>query len=76
MFFQELPVIGKEGQILGFDEVQGIGQPHIPVSLVVAVGFPVRGDMDELRVVSGIGKSARQTPGEVLAVPLQRDAND
>jgi hypothetical protein len=46
VFLQVFPIVGDPGQAVGLNVFQGVGQGHISVTVMVAVGFPVGGDMD------------------------------
>jgi hypothetical protein len=62
---QELAVIRQLRQLLIFNEAQGVGESHLPVAMMVAITFAVRGHMNHLCGSKMLGSSpvpaARQT---------------
>src|ERR1051325_212856 len=75
MPLEVLPVIRQLGEFVGFDVVQSIRQRHVAETVVVAIAFTVRGDMNELRPVALFGKSPEKPIDEVFAAreaPFER----
>ncbi len=68
---QVLAVIGDVRQAPRFDVVQGIGQGHIAMGVMMAVGFAVSGDVHELWPAARVRETAYQPLGEVFAVGEQ-----
>src|SRR6185295_3279068 len=64
---QELRVIGELGGIAGGQPEQRVGERHVTVAMMVAVGLAVGRDVDQARAVVA-GKSAEQPLDELLAV--------
>ena len=52
-FLEELAVVGEAGVAVVLDPVHGVGERHLAVLVVVAVGFAVGGDVGELGRVGG-----------------------
>ena len=48
-FLKELPVVGDLRKLPRFDVLEGVGQGHLTMSMVVTVGFSISCDMGELR---------------------------
>src|SRR5579875_4189620 len=64
-----LGVVGEPGGAGRLDEVEGVGERHVAVPVVVTVGLPVGGDVDELRPWTGRripGEGSEQSAGERL----------
>ncbi|MFO0635691.1 MAG: hypothetical protein U0168_22860 [Nannocystaceae bacterium] len=75
MLREELTVVGQPdlGRLL--ERVQRVGQRHVAVAMVVAVGLAVGRDVDQLRPVAAV-EGAAQPRGEAVAAlqqPLERD---
>src|SRR5690606_38850036 len=68
---QKLPVVGEAGDALLLDVVQRVGQSHVGLAAVVAVGFAVGGDVDELGPGARVGKGRSQAIRQVLAAHQQ-----
>ena len=51
--------------------MQRVGQRHFAVAVVVAVGFAVGGDVDQLRLAVVVREGGQQAVGELLAVVQQ-----
>ena len=66
MALQIFAVVGEAGEVVGFDVVQGVGQCHVAVAVMVAVGLAVGGDVHQLGPVAVLGKCSGQTVGEIL----------
>ena len=49
MLFQELAVDGQLGQPLGLQDIEAVGQGHVPEPVMMPVGLSVGGDVNELR---------------------------
>ena len=49
VLLQELAVVGQPGQLLGCERVERVGERHVAVPVVVAVGLAVGRDVHELR---------------------------
>ena len=68
MQLQELPVIGQLRAAAVFDTMQGVGQRHIAIMMMVTVTLAVRCDMRELRPGALVGKAAQQAIRKSFAV--------
>src|SRR5512136_2601222 len=68
MPLQVFTIVCESSRLVGFDVVQGIGQRHVPIRVVVTVALAIRGDMDELRPSPRFGKPAQETLRKSLAV--------
>src|SRR5215510_9554907 len=51
--------------------MQSIGQRHVAIAVMVAVGFTVRGNVHELRPRTRVRKPALQSPGKLLTAVQQ-----
>ena len=73
---QVLAVVGQADGVVPLQGVEGPGQGHLAVGVVVAVGLAVGGDVDELGLLP-LGVEARQQPpgepGPVLEQVLEGD---
>src|SRR5258708_29461424 len=65
--FQELAVIGETCDLIRLNLVQRIGQGHVAVLVVMAVGLAVSGDVHELWSGALFRESAAQPLHEALA---------
>ena len=65
---QKLSIVREAGLAAGFDKIESVSQGHLPVEVVVPVGFAVRGDMDQLRPAAGLGKRSQEAAGELFSV--------
>src|ERR1035438_7664202 len=68
---QKFGVVGDPGQTIGFDVAERVGERHIAVTVVMAVGFAICGDVGQLWPVALIVEGGQQTPGEVLPIVEQ-----
>src|SRR5215471_3345223 len=68
---QELSVIGKLDCRIGLNAVQRIGQRHVAMLVVVAIGFAIGGYVHQLRPVAFVGKSALDPRRELLSAIQQ-----
>jgi hypothetical protein len=64
---EELAVIGEAGEVIGFDVTEGVGESHFAVAMVMAVGFAIGGDMDELIVWAVMDEGVGEAMGEAFA---------
>src|SRR6185369_10010120 len=64
MHGQEFAVVGKPRHATVFDVVERVPEGHLAEGVVMAVGLPVGGDVDQLRPLPGSGEAARQAVGE------------
>src|SRR5579872_4498762 len=71
MFFKKFAVVGQLRDLLSFDFVQCEAERHFAIMMMMAVAFPVGGDVDELRSLAGIGEAAHQPIGETFAIVQQ-----
>ena len=67
MFFKVLAVIGQPGEVLGFNVLQGISESHFAMAMVMAVGFAISCDMDELVPLAPIIESTHQPVSQPFA---------
>src|SRR5260221_1572875 len=58
---EERRVVGDAGELPLVDVVDGVGEGHVAVAVVVAVRLAVRGDVDELRTLAAVGEGAEET---------------
>jgi hypothetical protein len=63
----------RDGEVFGLDEIQGVGQGHVAVVVVVPEGFPVGGDVHQLRPIPIVGKGAHQPVGQIFT-PMRRSS--
>src|SRR4051794_9236713 len=64
---QIFAIIRYCSQLVSVDMKQRIGESHIAVLMMVAVGLSVSGDMNDLRAAAMVRKSGSQTVGQILA---------
>ena len=69
-FLEELAVVGEAGEVVVLDPVEGVAEGHLAVAVVVAVGFAVGGDVDELGFGGGLVgvEAGEEAAGEGFAV--------
>ena len=67
MLFKKITIDGELSEVLGLDVAQGIAQGHVAVGPMMSVGFPVGGDVRELRPLPLVGESAYDPPCKVFA---------
>ena len=67
MFGEVFAVVGEPGELALLDIFQGVGEGHFAPTMLVAIGFAVRSDVDELIPVAGVGKSAGDPVRKLLA---------
>ncbi len=75
MGLQVLPVVGQPGEAVLLDVVEGVGEGHLAVAVMVAVGLAVGRDVHQPVVLRGRGHRGHQPVGEALAAhqqPLER----
>src|SRR5258708_38750746 len=65
--FQELTVIREGGDVFRVDFVQRVGQGHVAVLVMMAVGLTVRRKLHELRPAALVRASAARAVGKALA---------
>ena len=73
---QVLAVVGQPGEAVRLDVVEGVGERHLAVAVVVAVGLAVGRDVHQLVVLRVRGHGGQQAVGEALAArqqPLEGD---
>ena len=76
MLFEVFGVVGQPGQVLRFDHMQAIGKRSISISMMMPVGFPVGGDVNQLRPVPGRGKGVDEPSGKAFpAVQKPAESN-
>jgi hypothetical protein len=63
---EEFAVIGQARELIGFDVLEGVGEGHFTVAMVMAVGFAVGGDMNKLIFRSIIDERIDETMGEAF----------
>ena len=66
-----LAVVGELRQLVGFDVMQRVGERHLALEMMVAVGLAVGGDVHELRPAAVLGEAADQAVGEAFAIGEQ-----
>src|SRR5258708_1601989 len=69
--FQELTVIREVGDVFRVDFVQRVGQGHVAVLVMMAVGLTVSGNVHELRPGALVRESAAQAFDKALATVQQ-----
>ena len=65
--FQELAVIGKAHGRISFNPVQGIGQRHIAMAMMVTIGLAISGNVHQLRPVATVREAALQPVRKFLS---------
>jgi hypothetical protein len=69
---QVFAVVGEFGQLMGLDVIEGTGERHLAVAVVVAVGFAIGGNVHQLRPVSPVvGETAQQAVRQGFALGEQ-----
>src|SRR6267142_3250515 len=71
MTFEEFTVICKLRELVGLNVVQRVGKCHLSETVVMTVTFAVRRDVDQLRPLPGVGKTAVQPVGKALTIVQQ-----
>src|SRR2546422_8430290 len=66
MLLQVLGVVGKLRDVVALDMMQRIGESHLAIFMMMAVGFTVRCDVHNLRPLAFFGKCRSETGGEML----------
>src|SRR5690349_11019149 len=74
--FQKLLVVRQFCEFIYFNVMQSVGKSHFAKPVMVAIALPVRGDMDQLRPRSSVGKAAHQTVSKTLAIAEQAFKGD
>ena len=67
MLLKIFPIIGDTGQAVGLDGIEGIGQRHVPMWVVMAIGLAVGSDMDDLTPVPLFPKDTEESIGKVFS---------
>src|SRR5262249_37740124 len=62
-----LAVVRQSGEVVGFDMVQSVSQRHVALFVVMAIGFTVGRDVDNLRPCPAVGKCGQQPAGKIFA---------
>src|ERR1700722_6836176 len=68
MLFQKLAVVGELGDPLLLDFLEGIGERHLAVAVMMTVALSVRGNVNQLRSLTRVGEAAHQPVGEPFAI--------
>lgn len=68
---QELPVVRESRQVAAFNDLERVGEGHLPEPVIVAVALPVRGDVRELRPGALGAENLVQPVGERVPTPEQ-----
>ena len=71
-----LAVVGEPGELVGLDVMQRVGQRHLALEMMMAVGLAVSGDVHELRPAAVLGEAADQPVGETFAIGEQAFEGD
>ena len=74
---EELSVVRQLCELVLFDVVERVGERHVALRMMMAVGLAVGRDVDELRPLARRGERAHEAIGQVLALveqPLECDA--
>ena len=67
IFFQVLAVVGELREIVALDMTERVRQCHFSPAMVMAVGFAVGADVDQLIPIPLIGKCAHDSSGKLFA---------
>src|SRR5215831_15536808 len=76
VYGEVLAVVGELGEFVGLDVMQSVGERHLSLVVVVAVGFAVGGDVHELFPPPAVRESADEALGEAFAVGKQAFKGD
>ncbi len=68
---QVVAVVRDVSQVVRLNVVEHIGEGHLPVAVMVAVGFPVRGNVDELGPTMGVGESPQEALRQIFTLHKQ-----
>src|SRR5437660_5263675 len=68
VLFQELGIVGDLRQIVFLDVIQRIRKCHFPEVMMMAVAFPVSGNVHQFGPISFIGKSAHHAFSKSLPI--------
>ena len=60
-------IIGYLCQVIRFNELETVSQGHVPEAMVVAVGFTVRSNVNELGPSSAVVKRTDQPLGKAFS---------
>src|SRR5262249_50190901 len=71
MALEVLAVVGEPGRALRLEAAQDVGEPHVPEAMVVAVGFAVGRDVNELGPAALVRKRPFEPHQERLAAAQQ-----
>ncbi len=52
MHGQVFAIVGNPGKLVAFQIIEGIGQRHVAVRMMMAVGFAIGGNVHDLRPVA------------------------
>ena len=63
MLFEVFTIIGQAGEVLRLNVIQGIGQGHFTMAMMMAVRFAVCSDVDQLIPLTPVVKSRHQPAG-------------
>ena len=67
MFLQVLAVICQPSQFIALDVMQGVGQSHFTMPVMMTIRFAVSSDMNQLIPLAPIIEGAHQPVSETLA---------
>ena len=65
-FLQKFAINGQLGQLMAFNIMQAIRQGHIAEFMVMAVGFSVGRDIDDLGIGITGAKTIRSAAGQIV----------
>ena len=68
---QILAIIGDARELVAFDVIQRVGERHVAVRMVMAVGFAIGGDVHELGPGTAVVEAAEQAMGKTLTIQQQ-----
>jgi hypothetical protein len=63
-----LCIVSQAGKVLRFDVVEGVGQSHFTMPMMVSVGFTVGSDVDKFVPVSLLAEDTEKSICKILSL--------